>query len=310
MKTKKLISTIVLLITLALAFYYIKNNLEYFKQLQVINPLYILILIILLLSLYFIIGLITKGILKPLGVNLSKKEAFKVSVMTGFYNLITPFRGGLVSRAVYLKKKYEFPYPTFLSTVAATYVLEFFIASLAGIIATYLIYLATGIFSILLFFIFLGMFLGMFFVILFSPKLKERNNKWLNRFIKVINGWHILKRDKKLLTNVSFLIFIKLLIASIMLFLQFKIFGLGITYIKTIFLTAIGNLGILINITPAGLGINEAITVFSALTIGITAVESLSAAIFGRLVVTLVLFILGPIFTYYLLKKNETNTKE
>jgi glycosyltransferase 2 family protein len=312
MTSKKIISIIILTLTIVLAGYFIKNNLNDFKQLTIINPIYISIFIALLLLIYFIIGLITKAILKPLNVNLSKKEAFQVSVMTGFYNLITPFRGGLASRAVYLKKKYEFPYTTFLSTVAASYIIEFFIASLAGIIATYLIYLATGLFSIILFFIFLGMFLAMSFIIIFSPTIKERKKPWLDRFIRVINGWHILKRNKKLLIHVSFLTFIKLLIASILLLLQFKAFGMNITYLKTIFLTAIGNLGILISITPANLGISEFITVFSALTIGITAVESLSASILGRLLVAIVLFILGPIFSYYLIKgkKNEINNKK
>ena len=312
MKIKKLASILILIFTLALAIYFIKSNLEDFKQLIIINPIHIIILIILFLCLYFVIGIITKIILKPLNVNLSKKEAFQISIMTGFYNLITPFRGGLASRALYLKKKYDFPYTIFLSTVAASYVLEFFVASLAGIIATYLIFLRTGIFSSFLFFIFLGMFLSTAFIILFSPEIKERNNQWLNRFIKVINGWHMLKKDKKLIIRISSLIFLKLLIASIMLFFQFKVFGIDITYVKTIFLTSIGNLGILINITPAGIGISEAITVFSSLTIGITAIESLTASVFGRIVVTIVLIVLGPIFTGHLSKrrKHEINIKK
>jgi uncharacterized protein (TIRG00374 family) len=70
-------------------------------------------------------------------------------------------------------------------------------------------------------------------------------------------------------------------------------------------LTAIGVLGILVAITPAGLGIQEAITVFSALTIGIGATEALSAALLGRAISLVVLFILGPIFSHYLLRNNS-----
>ena len=305
MEKNRLVPLTLLILIIILAAYYIINNISSFKNLKIINPYNVVFLIFLFLLLYFVIGLTTKAILTPLGVNLSRREAFQLSITTGFYNLITPFKGGLASRATYLKRKYDFPYTIFLSTVAATYVLEFFVASSAGIISTYVIFLKTGFFSLFLFLVFLFMFLLTLFIILFSPKIGEKHNKWLNRFIRVINGWHILKKSKKLIAKISFLIFLKLLIASIALFLQFNVFGISITYLKTIFLTSIGNLGIIISITPSGIGINEAITVFSALTIGITPTESITASILGRLIQTIILFILGPIFSYILLKKQK-----
>ena len=55
-----------------------------------------------------------------------------------------------------------------------------------------------------------------------------------------------------------------------MLYLQFKVFGINIPVISALFITSITSLSILISITPANLGIQELITVFSALTLGIT----------------------------------------
>jgi uncharacterized protein (TIRG00374 family) len=89
----------------------------------------------------------------------------------------------------------------------------------------------------------------------------------------------------------------------IILMLQFKVFGMELSFAKAAYLTAIGGLSLLIQLTPAGLGINEAITVFSASTIGITPAQSLSVAILGRLISVVVLFTLGPLFSYLLMKK-------
>ncbi|MFH1801924.1 MAG: hypothetical protein ABH864_00565 [archaeon] len=55
--------------------------------------------------------------------------------------------------------------------------------------------------------------------------------------------------------------------------------------------------------------VQEAIVVFSASTIGISTAESLSAALLGRAVSLVVLFVLGPIFSYVLLR-NGKNKKD
>ena len=80
------------------------------------------------------------------------------------------------------------------------------------------------------------------------------------------------------------------------------VFGIEINYLSALFLASMGSLGILVALTPAGLGVSEAIIVFSALTIGISPIQSLSVAILGRAISFLVLFILGPIFSIILLR--------
>ena len=119
----------------------------------------------------------------------------------------------------------------------------------------------------------------------------------------MINGWHLIKNNKRLLFFIIVLSSLQILISAWMLQLQFHVFGIGISFMKVLFLTSISSLGIIIGITPAGLGIQEAITVFSALTLGISPVQSLSVALLGRAISFVVLFILGPICSWWLLKK-------
>ena len=303
---KKLISTAVILILLAFAIYYFINNLADFKQLSFVSPWLLVAITMLFILNYYFIGVITSNLLRPFGVKLKGMEAFQLSIVTGFYNLITPFRGGMAARAIYLKKKYNFSYDNFMATLAASYVLIFLVASLVGMLSTLFIYISSGIFSWLIFLIFSGLFIGMVGTIVIAPKLKERKNRWLNSAIKVVNGWHLIRGNWRIIGITSILSLLQLIVGALMLYLQFKVFGININYSSALFLATIGSLGILIGITPAGLGIQEAITVFSALTIGIGTAEALSVALLGRAVSLTVLFVLGPIYSYILLNRKPT----
>ncbi len=305
---KRIISILILLVIMGLAGYYLVSNIDDFKDLKFESPEYLIILIFLFILNYLIIGIVTKELLTPLGVALSGKEAFGLSVVTGFYNLITPFRGGMAARAIYLKKKHAFSYTNFLSTLAASYILIFLVSGIIGLLSTYLIYLSTGNFSSIIFIIFLITTISMSSIMFFSPRFSDTKYKWINRIINVVNGWHLIKNNKRVVFVTTFFSFIQLITGAVMLYLQFKVFGFNISFIGSLFLSAIGSLGILVAVTPAGLGISETIIVFSAATIGISPAESLSAALLGRAVSLFVLFILGPIFSYKLIK-NEGNSK-
>lgn len=308
-KTKKLLGIGILLIIVALFIYYIIEHISDFKQLSLVNPIYLFVLIALFIFTYYLISIITKNLLYPLGVKLKGFEAFALSIVTGFYNLITPFRGGTIVRAGYLKKKHNFSYTDFLATLSASYVLIFLIASLIGIISTLAIYFISGIFSWILILVFAGIFFPLLFIVVFSPRLNERKNKWINRFIRVINGWNIIKNNKKVILIIAIASLLQIIVTALMLYFQFGVFGIEIDFIACLFLASIVSLSILISITPAGLGINEAVIVFSALTIGITPAQSLLVALLGRAISFLVLFTLGPIFSALLIKYSPNSNQ-
>lgn len=309
-QTKKLISYAVILILVALAIYYLRNNLHEFKQLTLTNYYLFPLLIVLALINYTMMGTLNKELLSALGVKIPQKESFQLSIVGGFYNLITPMRGGMAARAVYLKRKYSFSYTNFLAMTAATFLLVFFVAGLFGLTASYFIFLNTREFSRLIVAIFAIAFIGTSFVMMFSPKLPETKSNFINRFIKVINGWHLISGNRRVIFSTLVISLAQILIGAVMLILQFRMFSVEISFVQGLFLASIGSLGLLIAITPAGLGINEAVTVFSAATIGITPAQSLSAALLGRVVSLVVLFILGPIYSYKLIRKGNGNGNE
>ena len=305
---KKLLGIIILIALIAWLVYYGISNYEQFKEVSFENPLLLVLIAIIFLFAYLPISVITYYLILPFGVNLGKRESFGLSIVTGFYNLITPFRGGMAVRGIYLNKKYGFSYTNFLATLAASYILTFFIAAILGLFSILNIYLTRDIISWPILTIFSGMFLIFFIVIVFSPKIPETRYQFINRFVNVLNGWHLIKNNRKIIIAVSLMSIFQLLLGALSTYLQFRVFGIVISLSAAIFLAAMGSLSLLISITPAGLGINEAILVFSASTLGITPIQSLSAALAGRFVSIIVLFTLGPIFSY-ILKKGRDNEK-
>ena len=130
MNLKKILSPILLVVTLALIAYYISKHLSDFSELSLINPLWLIPLAVLFLIVSWTNGIKIKYLAEPFGIKLIFKEHFGLSVVTSFYNMITPFRGGLAAKAVYLKNKHGFSYTNYLATVAGLYVINFFVASI------------------------------------------------------------------------------------------------------------------------------------------------------------------------------------
>jgi uncharacterized protein (TIRG00374 family) len=308
---KKIIGVVVLAALLGLAVWYVGRNWASFAELKFVNAWLIVLLVVFFAVNLFFTSMINLELLKPLGVRIRQGESFGLSVVTGFYNLITPFRGGMAARAVYLKKKYDFAYVHFLATLSAVYVLVFMVSASLGLISTWWIYHATGMFSLVIFLIFLVVFVGVMGIAFFSPKFPGARNRWVNRFVKVINGWHLIKRNKRVIVVTLVVTLIQTLLSALTTMLSFRVFGWNVGFVECIFLSAISGIGLLIAITPGSLGISEAIMVFSAMTIGIDATQSLAVAILARLVSVVVLFVLGPIYSYVLLRgENEKKVKK
>ena len=311
--TKKLISAGIVILTIALAVWYISANAEEFLSLRFVSPWHIALMIPIFIVMYFVIGVNTQVLLRPFGLNLRNGEAFALSIMTGFYNLIMPFRGGMAARAIYLKKKHKFPYTNFMATLGASYVLVYLMAAVLGLVASYFIFAESGRFSWIVSGIFLLLFLGMLGITFISPRFKEPRNKWLARFVRVLNGWHLIKGNARVIVSVLALSCVQLLLSAVMLKLQFAVFGWEISFWSALFISSLASLSLLVGLTPAGLGIQEAFQIFTGVAIGIDATQTLTAALLGRAVSLVVLFILGPIFSWVLVRKGKEkvlNNKE
>ncbi|HPD18051.1 MAG TPA: lysylphosphatidylglycerol synthase transmembrane domain-containing protein [Candidatus Goldiibacteriota bacterium] len=304
---KKVISITVLILIVVLCGIYIYTHFSDFKQLSLVRPEYIFVLLVFGLFNSWTNGLIIKYVAEPFDIKLKFKEWFGLSIITSFYNLITPFKGGLAAKAVYLKQRHNFSYTNFLATWMGIYVINFFAASFLGLISLYFIYLKYNIFNVIVLFIFLAFLIPTLIIILFSPEFKETKHEFINKFIRVLNGWNIVRKNKKIVVMASIIIIAQILINSFSCMIAYDIFNIKIGIEKAIFLSTISIVGILVQITPAGLGINEVLAVFFGLVVGITPAQALTVAILGRIISVLIMFTLGPIYSFVLIKKDKVS---
>jgi uncharacterized protein (TIRG00374 family) len=305
MNKKKIFQILVLIVLITWFGIYFYQHFDEFRDLKIVNS--ILLIPISLLAVIFLInnGLVLKYFLKPFNIKLKFKEWFGLSVITTMGNYLTPFRGGAVARAVYLKRIHQFPHAYFLSTLAGIYIVVFLVNSFVGVLTMIFLYHFLGVFNILIFTIFLAIFLTLLAIIIFSPRFKETKYPFFNKFINVLNGWHLIKSNKKMIAVIGLISVINVGIIVLMMFLEFRVFGLEIPLLSALFLSIVSTLGLFISITPGALGIKEAIIVFTATVINIPVSQALTVSILDRVVGLVIIAILGPIFLVFWRRREE-----
>ncbi len=238
-------------------------------------------------------------------VRLTVNEWFGLATVTGFYNLVTPFRGGMAVRALYLKKKYGFPYSRFVSIQAASQAVSYFTAGVTGV-AGLLLMEASGAAAktaVLLLLLAATIFFGL--LLLVSPRMENRNGKWRQRLAAAVDGWNLLRAKKEaVFFMMCFFVALRILKAAF-IFIVFKCFGITVGFWAALFISSMGMFALIITILPGNLGLDEAVAVFSAGLAGIGLQEAVACVLLARFISLAVLMSLGPLFSYLLLKKRH-----
>jgi len=302
MQKKRVIGITFLIICLFLFGYYFFNNLSEFKSIRIVDIYYLIYFFLALSFNLLLLGWVNKYHLIPFNIKLSFKEWFGLAAVTSFYNVITPFKGGLAVRAAYLKKKRGLNYAHFLSSLAALAIIMFIAPCILGLISLGLLYYFYGIFNWIVFIIFLISFF-VFLSVFIMPKINS-SNKIIVKLNQSIEGWHEIRKNKNVLIKIFLINIFQIVLSVFAVIFAYKVFGIQLSFIVALFLVCLGNLGGIISLTPANLGFAEAIGVFSAFVVGISPVYSISVSILWRIVHFCIIGILGPLYSYILLKHN------
>jgi len=306
-KTKRIALTFVVM---GLFVWYFLDNIESFSPILDIKlPLLLLVAVANVLPMVGN-GLFLKFIVEPFGKRLTHRESLYVSVLSSIGNFFAPAGGGLGLRAVYLKKKHQLSYTDYLSTLSGNYVIVFFCISLIGLIAL----AATGSFSgqalIIAGFLF-AIFSGSIVAALLRPIKTETIERlkpsilrsFVRQINRVANGWDIIKKDRILLVKLLLVTLANFVVTVTITKLIAVSLSIQIGFWGLILMSVVGSLSFIVNITPANLGVKEALYVFSATTIGLSTPEVLSIALIDRGVLFFVMVLMWVITSR--LRKNE-----
>jgi uncharacterized protein (TIRG00374 family) len=285
---------------------YFAMNVDKFRLLSRIDPLFLVLIAAVDVFAIFVNGLFTKFILRPFDKRISMKESFYVSLISSVGNFFAPAGAGLGFRAVYLKKQHDLSYGKYVSILSGNYILVFLVNSLAALVSLYVLRGRDNARYATLVTIFGVIFVvSLIMTFIKMPHIRAgriKNRKFssvINSFSSVMQGWSHIVSHKKLLARLIVLTFVGLLINIVNNFLIIHTLNLHITFAPLLLLSVLGSLSLFINVTPANLGIKEAIYLFSSSVIGFSTPQILSIALVDRVVLFMVLFCLWLYFSKY-----------
>lgn len=298
-RIRRVVRTSAIGLVIVIFLVYFLLNTENFKPL--LNANYYLLSVA---ALAYIGGVITNGlfikfILEPFGKFIAAAEAFYVSVISSIGNFFAPAGTGYGIRAIYLKKKHGLAYSDFISTLSGNYVIVFLVSSSVGLASLLALRQHFSTQWLVLFAVFLGMFAGSLLISLFrfkAPELDTSKNNKINVFkrniYRAINGWSKIVSNKKLMVKLLILTCVNLALTAFIYWAIIQSIGLSIKLPALLLFSVLGSLSIFVNITPANLGIKEAIYIFSATILGFSVGEMILIALVDRGVQFTVLLVL------------------
>lgn len=291
---------IFLILVLAVGFYFVRENLDEVKRIQNVSPQTILYLIILNIFSRLLIGYRIKIIARVFNVHLKFNEWFGIAAINSFYNYLFT-KSGLLAHAWYFKKKFEIPMQNYLVTFGAVQVFTLLGCGLIGLpFALYANGQGAPAKFLVIFFLVLVLGSGIF---IFFPGLKFNKEGSLWRKIsQLAAGWSILRRSQSLCAVLLICELVNLCIFSIRYFIAITALGYEINMWVAFLLAPVTILSNFIGITPAALGIREAAGGLLTHILGLGLQLGVLAVALDRAVVMAIAFILGPIFSYTLLK--------
>lgn len=248
-------------------------------------------------------GLFLRVLAARFDIHLTLKEWIGLPFVTALGNYITPFSGGMVVRATYLKKRHDFPYSNFAAILGSNYLISFWVIGITGVFAMLLIPFEVGQSQWLLggWFVVVVVGLSLLFLI---PAFKVPGD---NRISKLINasleGWQLIKGDKVLIFKLVLFTLAQIFFNTASFWLAYQNFGEAVSFLSILVISLFSFFSILINITPSNLGVSEAAITLASTLLGTSAGVGLTVALLIRATTILVVFTLGPFFSYLLTRE-------
>lgn len=269
----------------------------------------IFLLMFLNLLTFLSLGLILRNLLQSFDIRLSVSEGVGVASLTYMGNYLTIPGGGAVGKAVYLKRKYNFSYHNFFASMSATHILDLMYISILGITMVILCGGLSEVWGLPVISAFVVAGIISVWLVAFPFNFRNCRGKFFNTLRDVVEGWKIIRKDRLLIARISVLLLMNHLLAVLEVVVGYDVFSVEIGIVEAALLALISTLSTIVKITPANLGIQEAVIAASSHLLGIGFEEGLMVAGCLRLVAVVVTFFMGGVFGFRLLNPHNVGDR-
>jgi len=269
-KRVKLLTTIFGIVVIGLLALYLYRNREVFSSFQRI-AIWQIIVILLTETIGITLGsLMNYSLTRRLGCRVTFLDSLMLQYINNFLNKVLPtIGGGAAFRSVYLKKKYDFPYSQFVSTLSGFYVISFVAISLIGLLCMLYFYLQYRAVNWVIIIAFLALLLPSLVIILFSPSIPDKKQRLFRILKSVVEGWNQIKADTRFILFYTFIVIAQLLLSAWQMQVAFQALGVEAGFVQTTFICSLGIPLAFLNFTPDGIGIREGVYMFSSSLVNI-----------------------------------------
>lgn len=292
-----------LLVVLAAGGVYYALNRQAFQDLHIERWHLLPLLVGIQLARLAVNGLVLKTFVGVFGIRLRPGEWLGLAAMMALGSYVATGAGGVALQAGVLKHRFGLPYARFVALTGAGYLVGVSLASALGV-TTYAFYYRSaglGALQILVLLVVVGAAVAV--AVASSPSMRigsGRVGRWLGQ---VQTGWRMLRLRAGVLAQVTLLMAVNLALYALALCIVFAAFGVPTGAPPTLLMAAAGSLSVLIPVTPGNLGILESITAATSHFVGLGFHVGLAAQSLARAAAMVNVFVLGPLFSYWLLKK-------
>ena len=276
--------------------YYLYVNSDQYLELLQLSPFGLVMLSIIPLASPLINGAINAYLFQCLGADISYQNGILLASVSSLANQL-PISGGVISKAFYLKYKYNLSYTRYVSASLALFVC--FIA-VNGLIGTSILLYWSFVKNMMISRPLLAGFVAMtvFILVLWLPIYRIRAPKKIHqRILQAVEGWTLIGSNLVLVLKLVGLQTGLMLLLAVRYWLTFHMLSQDVGLGEVVLISSASVLTQLASFAPGGLGVREAIVGAVASALGFDMGVSVVAVGLDRLVSTVVILIVGGIGT-------------
>ncbi len=300
------LSIAILVLTITGIGFYFRANRNLLDPIRQISITFLFVLILLRFVFLVLNGVILNLFVTRFNVRLQWREWVGLALVTTLGNYITPFSGGMVARATYLKVKHQLPYTKFTVLLGASYLITFSVASLIGIFSLLVLnewQAQTFLLASFLGLVFLGVVVAMVFPLNWVP---SGENRLIRTITAVLEGWQQLRADRELLWQLGVVTTLSMMLNGVAFWVAYRALGFDLVQFEEALLVSLSAVySVILTITPGNVGIREALVSLTSELVDIGVGEGLLVALLIRLGTLASVFSLGPIFSVWLTRQIE-----
>ncbi len=309
LKSNRLQLALSVIILGVFAVYFLANR-HQFDPLLHIKAGYLALIALVYLAIMAVNSLFTKVVLQRFHKFIGFVESYYVTLIASVGNYFAPVGAGFAFRAVYLKKKHGLSYGDYISILSGNYILVFLVSSVLGLWSVLMLrgQHSPKLAVISLFFV--AMLVGTLLLGLVRiphHKIESISNRPLRKILKILvqiaDGWKTITASRELLLKLLTLVVGNAVLTFLGVWLIVSCLHLHVAFAGLLVYSVLGALSLFISVTPANLGVKEAVYLFSASVLGLSVSQVLSIALIDRGIQFLVLAV-----SWLLIPKNHQAT--